>query len=228
MMKSYEFLSHSHRKAFEEFNRDIKAVHGINYYCAPALISINGAIIEGLIRSFLVELLEFELDSTYKKKVGKITTAMLQKARYDVEHQGGWEKLNQQYSLYIGQTIKDIVGDDDFRSLSILFKLRNVFSHGTCAIEPLDTMADEHKEYYPYKWQTKMQDVNSYCKEKFGNDSYVDAVAIYEFPIHFFEVSKRVATNFGENFKGLHDRVYEVVHEINVVDFGRKKLYAFL
>ena len=70
--------------------------NAINYYCAPT-ISLNAAIVEGLARSVLVEVIR-DIDSTYSQGIGEISQSILQKARYEIETQGGWEKLQSQYS----------------------------------------------------------------------------------------------------------------------------------
>jgi hypothetical protein len=230
LMKSYEYLSKSHVDAFREEKalRPEVNPNGINYFCAPALLSLNAAIVEGLARSVLVEVVERDINSTYNKGAGKISQSILQKARYEIETQGGWEKLQSQYSTYVGITLQSILGKENFQTMSVLFKLRNIFAHGTTLVEPIAKMHDDEQQFYPYQWQRKLQAVKEYCSNYFGVESITEAMLIHDFPKHFFEITKQVATSLGEEFDGLHERVYVTIHEINVVDFGRKKLYHFM
>ena len=228
LMKSYEFLSISHSKTFSELDRNIDEEYSINYYNCFALINLNAGIIEGLLRSILVEKIEREYDNQIAINDSVVITSILQKARYEIETQGGWEKLQEQFSAYLKINLKTILGDDLFQSLKILFKLRNIFAHGTTLVEPIEKISDDDKNYYPYKWQTNLQEVNSYCKENFRKDSIFNALALYDFPIHFFEKTKALSSIIKENFSGLHPRIDNVVHEISLVKFGKKKLYNFL
>ena len=230
LMKSYEYLSKSHVDAFKEEKALRPGVNpnAINYYCAPALISLNAAIVEGLARSVLVEVIERDIDSTYSQGIGEISQSILQKARYEIETQGGWEKLQSQYSTFVGVSFQSILGKENFQTMTVLFKLRNIFSHGTALIEPIAKMHDKDRQFYPYQWQRKLQIVQEYCAQNFGVEAVTEAMLIHDFPKHFFEVTKQVATSLGEKFDGLHERVYTTIHEINIVDFGRKKLYHFM
>lgn len=229
-MKSYEYLSKSHVDAFKEEKALRPGINpnAINYYCAPALINLNAAVVEGLARSILVEVIERDIDNTYNQGIGKISQSILQKARYEIETQGGWEKLQSQYSTFAGTSLQSILGKENYQSMSVLFKLRNIFAHGTTLIEPIAKMSEEDRQFYPYQWQRKLQAVQGYCLQHFGVESVSEALLIHGFPKHFFEITKQVATSLGKRFEGLHERVYTTVHEINVIDFGRKKLYHFM
>lgn len=228
LMKSYEFLSISHSKTFSELDRNIDEENSINYYNCFALINLNSGIIEGLLRSILVEKIEREYDNQIELNNSIIISSILQKARYEIETQGGWEKLQEQFSTYLKINLKIILGVELFQSLKILFKLRNIFVHGTTLVEPCANISDDDKDYYPYKWQTNLQEVSDYCQKNFRKDSIINALALYDFPIHFFEKTKALGYIMKENFSGLHPRIDNVIHEISVVKFGKKKLYNFL
>ena len=107
------------------------------------------------------------------------------------------------------------------------FQAKHLFTRN-CLIEPIAKMHDEDRQFYPYQWQRKLQVVQEYCTKHFGVESVTEAMLIHDFPKHFFEVTKHVATSLGEKFDGLHERVYTTIREINVVDFGQKKLYHFM
>ena len=228
LMKSYEFLSISHYKTFKEFERNVDKSDSINYYNGLALISLNAGIIEGLLRSILVEKIEKEYDEVSKKNISTSIKSILIKSRNEIETQGGWEKLQEQFSTYFDINLKSVLGNNNFLTLKVLFKLRNIVSHGTAFIEPLNKIENLDKDLYPYKWQTKLQEVNNYCVENFGENSIIKAMGLYKFPIHFFEKTKEIIILLEKDFSNLHPRIDNVFNEIKIVEFGKRKMYNFL
>ena len=228
LTKAYELLSNSHRNAYREA-QDFSQDESINYYCGPALLSINASIIEGTLRSILAVKLEENLDELVRlEQYSQVTLQSLQKARYEVELQGGWEKLKEQYSAYLDLSLKNMMGKTLYESFEVLFIIRNIVAHGTTFIEPLEAMSDHQKNLYPYKWQGKLQRANQYFKKEFEKDSLLEALKIYSLPEHFLEKTRQLVTILNGNFSDLTPRIKATLHEIQVIDFGRKKLYYFL
>ena len=83
---------------------------------------MHASIVEGTMRSILVARIEENLEEVVKQKqYSRITLQTLQKSRYEVELQGGWEKLKEQYGTYLELHLKVLMGKELYESFEVLF-----------------------------------------------------------------------------------------------------------
>lgn len=198
LLIAYEKLAMEHKKNHD--GRATDAAIGIpvsaiecHYETTLALLIINASMLEGIMRGILSEKLAQELrnETLRGKKEGRTGASMaestLLRFTLDVETQGGWERLKEQYSFCYDMTFKDIFGSDLLETLESLFILRNVLAHGTSIIQPSSKMTDDMKDLYPYAWQCKLQRASVYLEKHFRGGDIFKNLAKYEVPIHFFE-----------------------------------------
>ena len=119
---------------------EVPSMNFNNYSFTFALLNLNAAIVEGVMRSILSELVSKEVDRQMNagKKAGRgkrsSTENLLNKFFIEIEAQGGWERLKEQYATYLGISIDNTITTETKEAINALFVLRNILAHGTSII----------------------------------------------------------------------------------------------
>jgi hypothetical protein len=232
-MISYETLALSHKRmAIIEQNKsgsmfgDKAPNPYVNYNNIFSLLLLNASIIEGALRSLLSQRILNDIDIAIQegKKRGQTKPSkpeeMLSKFHSDIEMQGGWEKIKEQYSSYFDVSLDDLMADDLKESINTLFTLRNILAHGTAIIEPNIRMDESMKDLYPYNWQRKLQKISVYLKREFKNDSIFDNLVEHELPEHFLNKTKELFKKIEGEFNPIIGRPENIFKVIESYSFG--------
>lgn len=197
-----------------------------NYNQSIALLVLNASIIEGLVRSVLSQSIFDDYDKQVKKEVeeGRDSPSkpqlMLQKFQSEVEIQGGWEKLKEQFLFYFDVSIDKMLSEDVKESINALFVLRNVFAHGTAIVHPKEPMDETMKTEYPYSWYRRLQRARVYLKKHFGHDDIFENLAEYAVPEHFLGATKLFFDALEKEFGELPSRASDVISKLRDYSFG--------
>jgi len=231
LMLSYEALAIAHKKAWDaeqsqaralsrELNQNVNLQHGF------ALLVLNASVIEGTLRTIISEDILSELQDATRAGSSKGRTgptkaeALLSKYHSDIEMQGGWEKIKEQYSFYYDLSLSELMGKDLKDAIEVLFTLRNVISHGTAIIQPSTKMDDTLKDVYPYKWQAKLQGASVYLKKVFSHDEIFKNLREYNMPEHFLEKTKELFQTLENRFTKVPDRAKKTIDMVKGYRFG--------
>lgn len=174
----------------------VPAMNYDNYNYTFALLNINAAIIEGIMRSILSEVVSNEVDHQIQagRRAGRTERShpenLLNKFFMDIDAQGGWERLKEQYASYLCLSIDKAIKPQTKEAITTLFLLRNILAHGTALIHPTEKVPDEYKDEPIFRWQSRLQSGRVYLKQQFGHDDIFDNLAEFSVPEHFFEQSK--------------------------------------
>jgi hypothetical protein len=197
-----------------------------NYNQSLALLVLNASILEGILRSIISEKLSADIKEEIEqgKRLGKTAPSkseqLMYKFRDEVELQGGWENLKNQYSFYFDISLEKATDGSTREGVSALFVLRNILAHGTAIIQPSEAMDEEMKDVYPYTWQRKTQRAHVYLKTIFGHDSFFENLAEHAVPEHFMAVTKKFITDIEEQLKPLPERAKKTTEMLNKYSFG--------
>jgi hypothetical protein len=203
LLVAYESLALSHKKALrlEETSAEFgerDANEHVNYQNTFALLIINAAIIEGTLRSILSGRILNEINSIVEERKSKGATSptkaemLLSKYHVDIEAQGGWEKIKEQYAFYFDISLDSFMGEELREAINVLFTLRNVLAHGTAIVSPKEKMDDSEKELYPYAWQRKLQRTSVYLEKEFKGGDVFKNLAKHDVPEHFMTKTKEL------------------------------------
>lgn len=207
LLVAYEVLANAYDKARtrrESFKRiqskaeevELPTKDFSNYNYSFSMLVLNASIIEGVLRSILSEIISDDADINVQKGIseGQTEPSKLERLHYkfrdEIEAQGGWNKLKEQYSLYLNISLDKVLSKEFVEGVDVLFVLRNIMAHGTAIIHPQTSMSEEMKEMYPYTWQRKLQRTRVYLQKQFGHEDVFDNLAEYDLPIHFLNITK--------------------------------------
>lgn len=231
LLISYEAVALAHRKSnnieniyAEQDGRNPN--QNVNYKCGFALLIINASIIEGTLRSIISErLLEDIAKATDGARAQGRTgptkaESLLAKYHSDVEMQGGWEKLKEQYSFYFDKSLSEEIGKDLSETLEVLFLLRNVLAHGTAIVQPSVNMDNTMKDIYPYNWQRQLQRASVYLEKIFGKGDIFKNLADYSMPEHFLEKTKELFLAVEKSFGPIPPRASKTIGMLHQYSFG--------
>lgn len=167
-----------------------------NYGFTIALLNINAAIVEGVMRSVLSEIVSEEVDSQAKARGQSGRTErsssenLLNKFYIEVDAQGGWEKLKEQYASYLGLSIDKAILPQTKEAISTLFVLRNTLAHGTTMRHPSEPVSEDLKDEPIFKWQSRLQGARIYLENQFHHDDIFENLAEFCVPEHFLQKTK--------------------------------------
>ncbi|MEY0488019.1 hypothetical protein AB7363_23305, partial [Providencia rettgeri] len=138
-----------------------------------ALINLNAAIIEGTLRQLFSSLLkddsciigELAKKDTQNQSVLFKAYENIKSSNYDLELNGGWDKLKNEILNYTNLNLNSCMTDPE--TFQTLFTLRNATAHGTALVAPSQMMIEEEKDLYPYKWQNKLNASKIYIRKIF-------------------------------------------------------------
>ena len=202
LLFSYEVLSRKYKQKnepraalSEEYKSGafgpIPSMNFDNYGFTLALLNLNAAILEGVMRSILSEVVSEEVNRqvTTGKNAGRTSRSspenLLNKFFIEIDANGGWGKLKEQYASYLGLAIDKTVLPETQKAISTLFVLRNILAHGTCLMHPSEQLSDDFKDEPIFKWQSKLQGARIYLKQHFGHEDIFENLAEFGVPEHF-------------------------------------------
>lgn len=221
--KNIDIREHNHKQIE---NQDAQ-VNYDNYDQTFSLLIINASIIEGTLRSILSEKINAESQSIIKERMGlghqspSKAEMMLDKFRYEVELQGGWENLKNQYSLFLQISLDKITDEDTREAINTLFILRNILAHGTALIQPSSLMLEEMKNIYPYNWQSKIQRASMHLNKTFNKNDIFKNLADDRVPEYFLEKTKGYFSNLETVLENdIPERAMQTINLLKKLKFG--------
>lgn len=231
LLVSYEILALSFSKTIRKY--DENKVNGnsclSNYNTTFTLLILNASILEGVLRSILIWKIKNEVENTIKERqsLGYDSPSkaenLLYKFREEVEHQGGWESLKNQYSLFLDISLESVMNksyENTKEAINVLFTLRNILAHGTTIIQPKDKMPDDMKNVYPYKWQSKTQQASVYLNKQFNKgENILDNLSSDAVPEHFMNITKQFITKLKDEIE-IPKESKEIIDMIEKYTFG--------
>ena len=130
--------------------------------------------------------------------------------------------FKEQFKFYFDDSIESKIGKQVYESINVLFTLRNVLAHGTTLIQPKYKMDETLKDIYPYKWQTKLQDVDIYLEKNFGKGSIIDNLACHSVPEHFINATKELFLILEKNYSPFTKRIKNTTDMLKQYSFGKR------
>ena len=197
-----------------------------NYNFSFALLNINAAIVEGLMRSILSELVSEEVERQINagRKAGRTSRSspenLLNKFFIEIDAQGGWERLKEQYASYLGLAIDKTISAQTKEAMSTLFVLRNILAHGTALIHPSEKLSDDLKDEPIFKWQSRLQGARVYLKNQFEHEDIFENLAEFSVPEHFLGKTKEFLTEILPAIKHQPKRAEKTISAIQTFSFG--------
>lgn len=236
LLVSYEILALDFSKniRLRKYNDVNSNSSHSNYNTAFTLLILNASILEGVLRSILIWKIKEEAENIIKERQSlghnspSKAESLLYKFREDVEHQGGWENLKNQYSLFLGVSLENIMKkshENAKDAINILFTLRNILAHGTTIIQPKNKMPDDMKDVYPYKWQSKTQQASIYLNKQFNKgENILDNLSSDNVPEHFMNITKEFINKLKDEIK-IPNESQEIIEMIEKYTFGYRGFY---
>lgn len=231
LLIAYESMAMAYKK-----QRDIEASNAefskrdpikyVNYHHSFALLILNASIIEGILRSIISDRVATDIEQAVVKGTALGQTApskpeqLLSKFLTDIEMQGGWDKLKEQYSFYFEVSLEKLVSEEVKEGISSIFVLRNVLAHGTTLIQPSVKMDETLQDTYPYNWQKKLQRVAVYLEKQFSKGELFENLAEFEMPSHFFGITKSFIGAVETQFSPLPKRIEDTIKMVKEYSFG--------
>jgi hypothetical protein len=115
---------------------------------------------------------------------------LLYKFQMDVDGQGGWSKLKEQYATWLSVELDMNVSAAPREAVEVLFVLRNVLAHGGSLFHPSEAVPDDLKDDAVAAWYRKLQRARVYLKKTFGHDDVFENLSEFAVPEHFLDQSK--------------------------------------
>lgn len=237
LLFSYEVLSLEYkqknepRAALSEENKSgpfgpIPSKNFDNYRFTFALLNLNAAIVEGVMRSILSEVVSEEVNRqvTAGKDAGRSKPSspenLLNKFFIEIDSQGGWERLKEQYASYLGLAIDRLVRSQTKEAISTLFLLRNILAHGTALMHPSEHLSDDFKDDPIFKWQSRLQSARNYLHQHFGHEDIFDNLAEFNVPEHFLSKTKDFLEEVLPAISHSPKRASKTISDIQSMSFG--------
>jgi len=197
-----------------------------NYNYTFALLNINAAIVEGIMRSIISEIVSEEVERQVAEgiKAGRTERSspekLLNKFFIEIDAQGGWERLKEQYTSYLGLVIDKKIQTQTKEAISSLFLLRNILAHGTALMHPSEQVQDDMKDEPIFKWQSRLQSARIYLEKQFGHQDIFDNLAEYAVPEHFLETTKNFLNEILPAISHKPQRAEKAIIAIQNFSFG--------
>jgi hypothetical protein len=219
------------RAAFSEEHKTgalgrVPSMNFNNYSFTFALLNINAAIVEGLMRSILSELVSKEVDRQVSAGLQAGRTArsspenLLNKFFIEIDAQGGWERLKEQYASYLGLAIDKSINPQTKEAMSTLFVLRNILAHGTALMHPSEQLPDDLKDEPIFKWQSRLQSARVYLEKQFGHKDIFENLAEFDVPKHFLQKTKEFLSEILPAINHQPQRAEKTISAIQRFSFG--------
>lgn len=197
-----------------------------NFSYTFALLNINAAIVEGVMRRMLSDIVSEEVDRQLKvgtqsgRKERSPTENLLNKFFIEIDAQGGWDRLKEQYASYLGLTIDNNIQTQTKEAISTLFLLRNILAHGTALKHPSEQVSDDFRDEPIFKWQSRLQRARVYLKAQFGHDDIFENLAEFGVPEHFFQKTKDFLSEIIPAINHEPKRTKKTIEAIHKFSFG--------
>jgi hypothetical protein len=197
-----------------------------NYGFTLALLNLNAAIVEGVMRSILSEVVSEEVDRQViaGKQAGRSSRTspenLLNQFLIDIDTHGGWEKLKGHYASYLGLAIDGALQPQSKEAISTLFLLRNILAHGTGLMHPSEQLSDDFKDEPIFKWQRRLQGARVYLQKQFGHEDIFENLAEFAVPEHFFLKTKDFLNEILPAIGGCPQRASKTIADIQSMSFG--------
>lgn len=205
---------------------EVPAMNFNNYNFTFALLNMNAAIVEGVMRSILSEIVEEEVvrQTTVGIQAGRKERSspenLLNKFFIEINAQGGWERLKEQYANYLGLAIDKRIKPQTKEAMSALFVLRNFFAHGTSIIHPSEQLSDDFKDEPVFKWQSRLQGARVYLEHQYGHNDIFENLAEYSVPEHFMKKTKEFLDEILPEIKHAPQRALKTIDAVKNFSFG--------
>jgi hypothetical protein len=234
LLVSYEVLSLEYNR--KKWQREAGAFATVpsmnfdNYGYTFALLNINAAILEGVMRSILSDLVSEEVGRQVDVGMAAGRTQrsspenLLNKFFIEIEAQGGWERLKEQYASYLGLAIDKTIEPKTKEAMSTLFLLRNILAHGTALIHPSEQVSDDLKDEPIFKWQSRLQGARVYLEKEFGHTDIFENLAEFAVPEHFLTMTKAFLAEILPAIGHQPERVMKTITLIQKFSFGYKNV----
>lgn len=237
LLYAYEVLALQYKRknqpraAFSEEHKvgplaEVPAMNFNNYCFTFALLNMNAAIVEGVMRSILSEVVTEEVDRQIKAGVqaGRSERSssenLLNKFFIEIDAQGGWERLKEQYATYLGLAIDKTISAPTKEAMSALFVLRNILAHGTAIVHPSEQLPDDLKGEPIFKWQNRLHGARAYLEKQFGHKDIFENLAEYNVPEHFMEKTKQFIAEILPAIDHEPQRARKTIDAVKVFSFG--------
>lgn len=235
LLASYEVLAIQYKRknaprAASSINPEVfKAIQPMNYNnygFTIALLNINAAVVEGVMRSVLSEIVSKEVDhqATTRGQPGSTGRSssenLLNKFYIEVDAQGGWEKLKEQYASYLGLSIDKAISPQTKEAISTLFVLRNTLAHGTTMRHPSEHISDDLRDEPIFKWQSRLQGARIYLESQFHHKDIFENLAEYDVPEHFLLKTKAFLSEIIPRIDHKPQRAERTIAAIQTFSFG--------
>jgi hypothetical protein len=197
-----------------------------NYNYTFALLNMNAAVVEGIMRSILSEIVSEEMkrqiDTGIKSGRNERSSPenLLNKFFIEIDGQGGWERLKEQYSSYLGLKIDKEIQPKTKEAMSTLFLLRNILAHGTALMHPSQPLSDDMKDELMFKWQSRLNSARVYLRKEFGHQDIFDNLAEFSIPEHFFNGTKQFLSEILPRINHTPSRAKKSIETIQNYSFG--------
>ncbi|PZP83282.1 MAG: hypothetical protein DI582_11220 [Azospirillum brasilense] len=205
---------------------EVPSMNFNNYCFTFALLNMNAAIVEGVMRSILSEIVSEEVERQMQTGIqaGRDRRTppenLLNKFFIEIEAQGGWERLKEQYANYLGLAIDKTISTQTKEAMSTLFVLRNILAHGTAIIHPSEQLPDDLKDEPIFKWQSRLQSARVYLEKHFGHKDIFENLAEFNVPEHFLESTKAFIVEIMPAIKHEPFRAKKTIAALQGFSFG--------
>ena len=196
LLQTYERLALEYKRRKTPHDAALSQSY-LNYGYSLALLNLNAAIVEGALRSALSETIWDEVDEQVAAGMEKGRTSkgpmeqLLYRFQMEVDGQGGWAKLKEQYSIWRGIDLDKGISSDSKEAVEALFVLRNVLAHGGTLLQPTEAVPDELKDDAVAAWYRKLQRARVYLEKQFKHNDVFMNLSEFAVPQHFLENSQK-------------------------------------
>ncbi|MFL4395934.1 hypothetical protein RJ729_13960 [Acinetobacter pittii] len=201
--ESREELAKTFGMSGDLFFRDSKRID--NYVYNFPLLSLNAAIIEGILRYILSQNLRSEINKHVEENSRKGQTSkspyenILDNFLIRVENDGGIENVFKYYFSYLKFHFDSEIDKEVFKQIKILFRLRNILAHGTTLVETAPDLIDANNLAF-FKQQEMLKDAKKLLDELYGENDLLKNISHYEVPEYFMNITKQFLSEFKNKF----------------------------
>ena len=206
--ESKEELAKTFGMSVDTFFRDSRRID--NYVYNFPLLSLNAAIIEGILRFILSQNLRAVINKHVEEnsKKGQDTKSpyenILDNFLIRVENDGGIENVFKYYFSYLKFHFDTEIDKALFKKIKRLFRLRNILAHGTTLVETNPDFIDENNLAF-FKQQEMLKDAKKLLDELYGENDLLKNISHYEIPEYFMGVTQEFLQEFKNKFGSKHN-----------------------
>ncbi|HFK3993707.1 TPA: hypothetical protein ACGZ5C_003933 [Citrobacter freundii] len=176
-----------------------------NIFRNLTLISLNAAIVEGILRQVFTaavskdhhtmgELAATEPNDESAKTIFRSYRKIFN-LHIDLEANGSWDNLKRAIKDYTGLKVEDMMNDKN--TFTAMFHLRNAIAHGTALVLPTQEIVNNDGDEYLVKWQNKLQSASMFARVNFSATLF-DALKHPAFAEKFMDETKLFMSNLSQ------------------------------